>query len=171
MTITKSGIQIADCVLDEMGRCPASDDEVRELLDLLDKHNIVSPPEQLFLYSWIRIVNNISIYPQTPIGNYKADFTISSNDHFSNGYFHEELIKKMKLPVYVVEIDGFEWHDKTPEQAEHDRKRDRFMTAEGYSVIRFSAREVFRAPFDCVTEVSNRIYNDIQSVYERLTIN
>ena len=52
-----------------------------------------------------------------------------------------------------VEVDGFEYHDRTPEQAEHDRARDRALVASGWIVLRFAAREVMRDADGCVTEV------------------
>lgn len=166
----RADITIADCVIDEMTSCPISDAELAEFIEPVKRYGIKSPPEQLFLYAWLRVVNGRPIHPQTQISNYRADFTVSALDHFRSGYFSDELIQKMNIPIYVIEIDGFEWHDKTPEQAEHDRKRDRFMTSLDYRVIRFSAREVFREPYVCALEVSARIENDIFSIYNRLTI-
>jgi hypothetical protein len=56
--------------------------------------------------------------------------------------------------VFVaVEVDGVEWHDRTPEQAERDKSRDRKLTASGWLTLRFAGREVHRDPAACVAEV------------------
>lgn len=53
----------------------------------------------------------------------------------------------------VVECDGHEWHERTPEQAERDKTRDRFLQAQGYLVFRFTGREIWRDPIRCAREV------------------
>lgn len=54
----------------------------------------------------------------------------------------------------AVEVDGHEWHDTTPQQAQNDRQRDRRLTASGWTVVRFTGREVYRDAAACVTEVA-----------------
>ena len=54
--------------------------------------------------------------------------------------------------VFAVEIDGHSFHDRTRDQAEHDRSRDRFLMKMGWRVIRFTASEVFRDAAGCVKE-------------------
>jgi len=52
----------------------------------------------------------------------------------------------------IVELDGHQFHEKTPEQAEHDKRRDRWFTARGHRVVRFTGREVWRDVHACVAE-------------------
>lgn len=52
-----------------------------------------------------------------------------------------------------VEVDGAAWHERTPEQGQRDRERDRKLTAAGWTVLRFLGREVFRNASACVHEV------------------
>jgi len=56
------------------------------------------------------------------------------------------------LPM-VIEVDGRDFHERTREQAEHDRARDRFMTGRGAVVLRFTGSEVWRDAGRCVEEV------------------
>lgn len=72
-----------------------------------------------------------AIFYQVPLGAMRVDFLIGRT---------------------VVELDGHEWHERTPEQAERDHKRDRQLIAEGYTVLRFSGREVIRDPRACAEE-------------------
>lgn len=55
--------------------------------------------------------------------------------------------------VIIVEVDGHEWHERTKEQAEYDRARDRYMTSTGAAVLRFTGREIWRDATLCAQEV------------------
>ena len=76
------------------------------------------------------------VFPQFPIGPYRADFALISSSGF-----------------LVVECDGHDFHERTKEQAAHDRKRDRFMVADGWTVLRFTGSEIHRDPVMCGREV------------------
>lgn len=52
----------------------------------------------------------------------------------------------------IIELDGHEYHS-TKEQLERDAIRQRYLTRAGYSVIRFTGREINRDPAACVREV------------------
>lgn len=145
--------------------------------DPVSNRPIASAPEQLFLAAWLHVSYppiRYGLYPQKKIGNYFSDFTVSGLDHFVNDcHFNTEQLTNIStlLPRYAIEIDGFEWHDRTPEQAEYERKRGRVIQSQGYVVLRFAAREVLRDPNECVREVSlKRVFPDIQSIYSRITI-
>jgi very-short-patch-repair endonuclease len=81
------------------------------------------------------------------IGNYEPDFII--------GIAEEEHLQ------FVVEIDGFDYHDKTKEQAAKDKQRDRFFLRHGYIPIRFAGTEVYRNAIDCVRETMSIIFETI----------
>lgn len=52
----------------------------------------------------------------------------------------------------IIELDGHEYHS-TPEQLENDAIRQRYLTRAGFSVIRFTGREIKRNVMDCVENV------------------
>jgi len=58
----------------------------------------------------------------------------------------------------VVELDGHDFHERTPEQAQSDKSRDRELQAKGWHVLRFTGREVLRRPEECLEEVSGLLY-------------
>jgi very-short-patch-repair endonuclease len=75
-------------------------------------------------------------YAQLAIGRYIADLAF------------------VALPErVVVECDGHEFHERTPAQAAHDRRRDRWMQANGWAVLRFTGSEIHRDPNGCADEV------------------
>jgi very-short-patch-repair endonuclease len=77
------------------------------------------------------------IFPQLVIGSYRVDFCLN----FSGGFY------------LIVECDGHEWHDRTPEQAQRDKARDRALQAEGFQVLRFTGREIWADAKKCAAEV------------------
>ena len=72
---------------------------------------------------------------------YRVDFVLSYKTPSNN-----EL-------RFAVECDGHDFHEKTKEQAARDKKRDRALSAQGYTVIRFTGSEVYAAPWRCAKEV------------------
>lgn len=84
----------------------------------------------------------IFIYQQATVLHYRADFLLGA------------MTAPDAAPHWVVvECDGHQFHERTAEQAEHDRARDRAMTAAGYRVFRFTGREIRRDATRCAAEV------------------
>lgn len=54
--------------------------------------------------------------------------------------------------LLIVELDGHDFHEKSREQAEHDKRRDRWFAAKGLRVIRFTGSEVWRNARACIDE-------------------
>lgn len=76
----------------------------------------------------------ITIYPQMKIGKYCADFVASVKD-YSGGEI-----------VGVIECDGHDYHERTKEQARHDKERDRYFQSIGLLVLRYTGSEIYRDP-------------------------
>lgn len=89
--------------------------------------------------------STIHLIRQARIGRYRADFAILAR--------FEERVDR-----FVVECDGFEFHERTKEQAQHDKSRDRFMADTGWRVYRFTGSEINRSPLLCAKQVLNSIY-------------
>ncbi len=124
-----------------------------------------SPIEQLFLSALITLAHDqyedifvnsgdykgpiqswadLFVFTQHKIGKYTADFLIAGR--------HMELPHSPEIRrSIVVECDGHDFHERTKEQAQRDRKRDRDIQALGYKILRFTGSEIFRAPFDCAS--------------------
>lgn len=79
----------------------------------------------------------ILIFPQMPIGKYRADFLVSVR-HYEGG----EVIG-------VIECDGHDFHERSKEQARHDKQRDRYFQSLGLIVLRYTGSEIFRDPLMC----------------------
>lgn len=93
----------------------------------------------------------VAIFPQVEIGRYRADFLLVAKTQWAPeaGGLKTETLR------LVIECDGHNHHDLTKEQARRDRKRDRWMQANGFSILRFAGTEIVRDPHACADEVVN----------------
>ena len=76
-----------------------------------------------------------------------------------NKYTVDFLIEVDENKYIVIECDGHEFHEKTKEQAKHDKERDRFLQMEGYPVYRFTGSEIFNNPLKILNEIEDIIYS------------
>lgn len=76
--------------------------------------------------------------PQVEVGYYRLDFALTA-------------IRGARLLKIAIEIDGQDWHS-SPEQRDHDYKRDRYLSKEAWQVIRFTGSQVYRNVDACVDE-------------------
>lgn len=96
--------------------------------------------------------------------------TVETNDSDINiaGYIPDILISIDSSEVgYAIEIDGYEWHEKTKEQAANDRKKDRAYLKNGYVPIRFLGSEVYHNTIDTVIEMIEIIISNELSLMAR----
>lgn len=91
--------------------------------------------------------------PQGKVGSYHADFLIT-------------IRLKHLVSQLVVECDGHEFHERTKQQAAHDRARDRAMTKAGIRILRYTGSEVFRDANKCADEIEEMV-GDIRADLER----
>lgn len=82
----------------------------------------------------------VAIRPQQRVGNYRADFVVAYA-------FHGAEID------IAVECDGHDFHERTKAQAARDKRRDRFMTAQGYRLLRFTGAEIHASATRCAADV------------------
>ena len=80
-------------------------------------------------------VDYADIDTQVPFGPYRADIMVT--------------IGERRL---VVECDGAAFHNHT-KMIEHDKRRDRFCTLNGYAVLRFTGKEINADPRGCAAQV------------------
>lgn len=81
----------------------------------------------------------IFITPQFEWKSYRIDFCIRYGKDFEHTLF--------------IECDGHDFHERTKEQAERDRSRDREIQAAGINILRFTGREIWRNQSAVVVEI------------------
>lgn len=80
------------------------------------------------------------IFKEHPVENFRADFLLAMARKFGD---------PSSVMFIGVECDGHQYHDKTREQAQRDKERDRRFLLSGVPVMRFTGSEIFRAPVAC----------------------
>lgn len=76
----------------------------------------------------------LHIYPQVKIDGYCLDFLCANMR--ANG----------SINYTVIECDGHDFHERTKQQASHDKARDRHFQRKGWKVIRFTGSDIWRGP-------------------------
>lgn len=90
------------------------------------------------------------IAPQVSVHRYRVDFLamIRETPDWRTG------ASGMML---AFECDGHQFHERTPEQAERDRKRDRDLFELGIPTLRFTGREIVRDAQACAETIRDVI--------------
>jgi len=56
-----------------------------------------------------------------------------------------------------VYCDGHEFHERTKEQAKHDRSIDRWLQKKGYIVLRYTGSEIWNDAHKCAQDILNYV--------------
>lgn len=88
----------------------------------------------------------IVVYPQFKWSGYRIDF----------------MVKCGALEVFI-ECDGHAFHERTPDQAERDRKKDRAAQAAGIPILRFTGREIYRDPVDVAWQIIRFMFGRVKN--------
>ena len=95
------------------------------------------------------------VWPQMPVLNYRADFGLIFLAHTG----------KYRL---VVECDGHDFHEKTKEQAAHDKARDRAFLDAGWPVMRFTGSEIHRDSLKCADQAGDFLMRQMMDDHRKL---
>lgn len=105
----------------------------------------ISPTDQPNIEGW---PSAIVITPQCKWEGYRIDFRLD--------------FQFLEHPIFI-ECDGHDFHERTKEQAERDRRKDRLFQEAGIPILRFTGREIFRDPMQCVTQITDFIGSRMQN--------
>lgn len=84
----------------------------------------------------------LTLAPQYKWNNYRIDWAVQLKGE-----------KKNTSDLFFIECDGHDFHERTKEQAERDRRKDRLIQQAGIPIMRFTGREIYRSPAACATQV------------------
>lgn len=90
--------------------------------------------------------HGLYLLPQFRVGSYRLDFGVC--------VFDEKGLVKV-----AVECDGHNFHERTKEQAAHDKSRDRFLLEQGWPVMRFTGSEIHRDAAACAKQVVHFLHS------------
>lgn len=93
---------------------------------------------------------------KTELKTYRVDFLVTwdESEYKPDDPLADEF--GMVTTTYsqiVVECDGHDFHERTKEQAQRDKARDRALQAAGYTVLRYTGSEIWKDPDGCAREV------------------
>ena len=119
---------------------------------------MTSPVEQVFFVEYLRrkqggVSLPFALHPQFNdpelTGPYRLDFGCNIfGPLYSHAllFFDDTLIRSamqdVKVPRVAIELDGHAWHEKSPDQVQRDKERERFLVSKRWTLIRFSGREI-----------------------------
>ena len=148
----------------------------QDLYNDFEEGGIESPIEQIFYAQWkyeeeTYHSSALFLRPQFQILKYKVDFEVDSFSYFLNSSTKPDIVSleqlAVELPKVVIELDGHDFHEKTAEQVSRDKSREREIVAAGYTMFRFSGREVVRCPEKCVNEVMDFVRPKRNEVWKK----
>ena len=96
----------------------------------------------------IAVHQELHIFCQQEIGSYRVDFLCVAWDHENSAR------------QFVVECDGHDFHERTKEQARKDRARDRALTKNDYTVLRYTGAEIHESPGGCIMDLWSHLWPD-----------
>lgn len=122
---------------------------------------IKSPIEQIFITAFDLYQqdkkDHIFLFSQAEIKikkkKYFADFLFECDEYVNNYTTNKKII---------IECDGYEFHQKTKEQVQHDNEREYDLKMAGYEVLRFSGTQIFNNPIKCAEDTYNYIFKRIK---------
>ena len=120
--------------------------------------DIKSPIEQAFYLAW---ENSGNIYPLQRMTEQCGETVVFYPQHkviigakkYYLDFFLGIYLPNNKIIKIAIECDGHDFHEKTKEQVRHDRQRERALTKEGYTVVRFTGSEIYADPGHCADEL------------------
>ena len=109
--------------------------------------------EYMSLYNPAIVDVNIKNQPRITVDGkkYRADFMVSVEYKGKTGAYYVH---------YLIECDGYEFHQKTKKQVEYDNARTRDLQKCGYIVVRFSGSEIWNHPHNCIMELVSIILSN-----------
>lgn len=145
--------ELYDYYLDELKEIKSPIEQIMSalLLHCSNGYQYICIPEKEYPLTFSSFVSN-----QVKIGKYRADFVIENSITDKNN-----VLKTYDISKIVIECDGHDFHEKTKEQAKHDKRRDRFFVSKGYKVLRFTGSEIYNDWEKIIEEITEILEKDI----------
>lgn len=100
-------------------------------------------------YGYASNAHILRVYRQVSIDRYRGDLFVE----FTTTGFQERPLGGEDTRRAVIECDGHDFHERTKEQARHDRRRDREVQSFGLPILRFTGSEIYADAVGCGHQV------------------
>lgn len=123
----------------------------------------IDPARSLWQPRMDRVYHLLSIQPQESVAKYRVDFMVRL---YSRVFLLRDGKEETKLidRSVIVECDGHDFHERTKEQASHDKRRDRFLQGSGFNILHFTGSDIWKDVFACAGEVVHFLKTKITEV-------
>lgn len=131
--------------------------------------NCESPIEQILAIQmeWIKLLDMHNFNPFIDVLSIENQKEIHCNNRkYRVDFYIPVQYKNQELIKFVIECDGYEFHQKTKIQIEKDNNRQRDLQKAGYEIIRFSGTEIWHKPYQCACEIRNIILSKCKYIKE-----
>lgn len=91
------------------------------------------------------VVTQIAL--QEPVDKYRIDITLHFNCRLGRNLYRHNV---------AIECDGFEYHS-SPLQLAHDDAKERDLLASGFSVFRFTGKEIWNDAQRCTQQITKNL--------------
>ncbi|MEB3309581.1 MAG: DUF559 domain-containing protein [Snowella sp.] len=106
-----------------------------------------------------QILDSFQIEPQAVIEKYRVDFRLTYSAYIRDEPQGSSF--QWRSQAVIIECDGHAFHEKTPNQAQRDKERDRHLQKLGYKVFHYTGREIWRDIFKCAHEAVKSIQESV----------
>ena len=96
--------------------------------------SVLMPPSASIEHVQPPPMEGFFLWPQIEIGPYRVDFMFAA------------VRGDGSVSFAIIECDGHDFHERTKEQAQRDKARDRYLIGKGFRVLRFTGSEIYRNP-------------------------
>lgn len=96
--------------------------------------SVLIPPSRCVEHCRMPPMAGLYLWPQIKIGPHRVDFLVGVTSH------------REEQSYAIIECDGHDFHERTKEQAQRDKSRDRYLIGRGFRVLRYTGSEIYRDP-------------------------
>lgn len=153
--IYENYIKSIDDYSDDLKHCiEGCESPIEQLLKIeLQKLNLISTIKFNPYIDVVDIINQETI--ECGKKKYRVDFLIPV------------IYKNQENICFIVECDGYEFHQKSKEQVKKDNERTRNLQKQGYEIIRFSGSEIWKNVNECALEIKRIIFSRCKYIDSR----
>lgn len=96
----------------------------------------------------------LRVQPEAEPEPYSGQWVLSPQFKWDRYRIDFALHTKLPYPIFI-ECDGHNFHERTKQDAQRDREKDRTIQAAGIPILRFTGSEIYNSPQACAFQVFN----------------
>ena len=122
-----------------------------------------SPIEKILLFAF----NVVCVLRSDDIHDFYIEMRPQYEIIFKNHKYYADFLVFAEIfendVNFVVECDGYDFHQKTKHQVKRDNEREYNIKMSGYDVLRFSGTQIYVDSFKCANDIVDYMITKIES--------